>query len=130
MGSDERMIRDVIDRWHQATTASDVDAVLGLMAEDVVFLVAGNPPMIGRSVFAKSLRALLASHSIESKGEIREIGVFGNLAYCWTLLTVRISPRSGGRPNERTGSTLSIFRKEAGGSWVLLRDANLLAPEA
>ena len=126
MKSDEQLIRDVIARWHSATAAGDVDSVLSLMADDAMFLVAGKPPMKGRSAFEKSLRSVLASHSIESKGEVKDVEVSGSLAYCWTLLTVRISPRSGGAANERTGSSLSIFRKRSDGTWVLARDANLL----
>jgi uncharacterized protein (TIGR02246 family) len=104
----------------------DVDTVLSLMAEDVTFLVAGKPPMQGRSAFAKALRKVLASHSIESTGEVQEVVVSESLAYCWTRLTVRTEPRSGGETNERTGSALSIFRKQVNGSWLLVRDANLL----
>ena len=128
MASDEQLIRDVIARWHRATAAGDVDTVLGLMADDAVFLVAGKPPIKGRGAFEKGLRTVIKSHSIESTGEVQEVEVSGSLAYCWTLLTVRISPRSGGAANKRTGSALSIFRKETDGSWVLVRDANLLAP--
>jgi uncharacterized protein (TIGR02246 family) len=130
MSSDEQTIRDVVARWHRATAAGDVDTVLGLMDDDAVFLVAGKPPMIGRSAFEKALRTVLASHSIESMGEVQEVEVSGSLAYCRTLLTVRISPRSGGATNERTGSSLSIFRKRADGSWSLARDANLLPSAA
>ena len=130
MQSDEQLIRNVIARWHSATAAGDVDTVLSLMADDAVFLVAGKPPIKGRSTFEKSLRSVLASHAIESKGEVKEIEVSGNLAYCWTLLTVRISTRSGGATNERTGSSLSIFRKGTDGTWVLSRDANLLPSAA
>ena len=126
MSSDEQMIRDNIARWHRATAAGDVDTVLGLMDEDAMFLVAGKPPMKGRDAFEKSLRAVLASHSIQSTGEIEEVEVSGNLAYCLTLLTVRIMPRSGGAASERSGRTLSVFRKKANGSWLLARDANLL----
>ncbi len=43
MNTDEQAIRDLVGRWHTATAAGDGDTVLGLMAEDVVFLVAGQP---------------------------------------------------------------------------------------
>ena len=33
----------------------------------------------------------------------------------------------GGAPVKRAGNTLSVLRKEAGGKWVLFRDANMLA---
>ena len=128
MNSEEQAIRDLVARWHRATAAGDVDTVLGLMADDVVFLVPGQPPMKGRSSFERGLRALLTQHRIESTGEVREVEVSGSLAYCWTDLNVRVVPLSGGDAKVRSGSALSILRKQATGSWVLTRDANLLAP--
>lgn len=127
MQSDEQAIRDVVERWHRATAGGDVDAVLKLMSEDCVFLVSGKPPMKGRENFAKGLRKLLESHRVESRGDIQELEVSGDLAYGWIRLTVRVIPIAGGQPNERSGSTLTIFRKQAEG-WVLSRDANLLPP--
>ncbi len=128
MSTDEQAIRNLIAEWHRATAAGDVDAILPLMAEDVIFLVAGKPPMKGRSEFEKGLRALLTAHRIHSTGEIQEIEVSGNLAYCWSILTVRITPVSGRDSAERSGSALSILRKNPDGTWVLVRDANLLPP--
>jgi uncharacterized protein (TIGR02246 family) len=128
MSTDEREIRDLIARWHSATAAGDIDKVLTLMADDAVFLVAGQPPLMGRAKFEIGLRKLLESHRIDSKGEIREIRVSAGLAYCWTCLTVSITPLAGGNANVRSGSVLSIFCKRSGGAWVLVRDANLLPP--
>lgn len=129
MNADERRIRDLIAEWHRASAAGDVPSVLRLMSEDAVFLVAGKPPLQGRAQFEKGLRGLLKTHRIESSGKIEEIRVSGDLAYCWTSLTVRITPASGGDGLERSGSALSIFRKQANGTaWLLVRDANLLAP--
>ena len=85
MDTDEQAIRDLVAQWHRATAAGDVDTVLGLMSEDVVFLVAGKPPMEGRSTFEKGLRSLLKSHRIDSSGEVQECVVAGDLAYCWSL---------------------------------------------
>ena len=128
MGTDEQAVRDVVALWHSATAAGDVDTVLSLMAEDVVFLVAGRPPMRGRSSFEQGLRDILAHHRIESTGEVQEVQVSGGLAYCWTVLTVRVVPVSAGNAATRTGSALSILHKQPDGSWVVVRDANMLAP--
>jgi len=125
--TDELAIRNLAARWHSASGAGDVETVLRLMDEDVVFLVAGHPPMKGRSAFAAGLRGLLTSHRIESTSEIQEIEVSGHLAYCWSVLNVRVIPKAGGSPVIRSVSAVSIPRKQTNGSWLMVRDANLLA---
>jgi uncharacterized protein (TIGR02246 family) len=125
---DETAIRDLVATWHRATAAGDVKAVLPLMAEDIVFLIAGRPPVRGRGAFERGLRTLLATNRIESTGDIQEIAVSGDLAYCWTFLKVRITPNATGVPRERSGSALSILRRSSDGTWVVTRDANLLPP--
>ena len=123
--SDEEAIRRVVTTWHEATAAGEIDRILPLMADDVVFLVAGGPPMRGRQQFADGLSALLKEHTIQSSGEIQELRVSGDLAYCWTALSVTVTPRQG-EPKRRTGNTLSVFLKQPDGTWVLARDANML----
>ncbi len=47
MDRDEQEIRQLVVTWMAATKAGDIDTVLSLMAEDVVFLVPGQAPMRG-----------------------------------------------------------------------------------
>ena len=129
MEKDEREIRALIETWMAATKAGDVETVLGLMTDDVVFLVPGRPPM-GRSEFAAAAKtqAQGAAPRIDGASEIREIKVLGDWAYLWTRLSVTVTP-SGGAPTKRAGHTLSVLKK-VNGKWLLARDANMLAPEA
>jgi uncharacterized protein (TIGR02246 family) len=125
--TDEEAIRDVVATWHRATGAGDCERVLQLMADDAVFLRAGQPPMRGRAAFEKSLREASARFRIVSSADVQEVRVDGDLAYCWSDLSVRMEPRGAAEPpSERTGPTLSIFTRQ-GGRWLLTRDANLLA---
>ena len=126
MSSDEADIRALIQRWHEATARGDVDAVLALMSEDVVFFVAGKEPMKGRSAFATGLRGLLRTHRIVSSGDVREVQVSGDLAFAVSLLQVRIIPNDAGNESVRSGHAMSVFRRQADGGWLLIRDANLL----
>lgn len=95
------------------------------MSEDVVFLVAGLAPF-GRAEFEERLRTLFQTHRIESSGEIQELHVSGDLAYCWSELKVRVFALAGGAPTQRSGQVLSVLRKQTDGSWQISRDANLL----
>jgi len=127
MKSAEQEIRDVITNWMQATAAGDRARILPLMAEDVVFLTCGNPPMRGRDAFAKAYEEVAKAARIESESKIQEIHVTDDHAYCWNYLTVKITPlKKDTAPIVCGGNVLSVFRREADGRWVIFRDANLL----
>jgi ketosteroid isomerase-like protein len=65
---------------------------------------------------------------VEGAAEIQEIRVFGDWAYCWNQITVTIRTNAGGPPHQLSGPALSIFRKNPGGAWVVVRDANMITP--
>ena len=127
--SDEEEIRRLVATWMAATKSGDLDTVLGLMAEDVVFLIAGQPPMIGKAAYAAAARAQSphGAPKFEGTSDIREIRVVGDWAYMWTHLTVVVTPGAG-KPVTRAGHTLTILRKEKG-KWLLARDANMLSAQ-
>lgn len=128
MQSNEDQIRQLVATWHSASKAGDVDTVLGLMTDDVVFLVPGRPPM-RKEEFASALRAQTgqSASKIDGSIEVKEIQVAGDWAFMWTKLSVTATPPHGGESIIRAGHTLSVLRK-INGNWYLARDANLLAP--
>jgi uncharacterized protein (TIGR02246 family) len=128
MSNDEQAIRQMIALWHSATARGDVDTVLGLMDENAVFLVTGQPPMRGRAGFEEGLRGLLKTHRIESTSEIQEVEVSGHMAYVWNRLSVKIIALADNSAATRTGNAVSILHKQSDGQWRLVRDANMLAP--
>ena len=127
MTSDETAIRELVATWMSATKACDLETVLCLMAEDVVFLVAGQAPMIGKAAYAKAagVQSSAGRPTFDGQSEIQELKVFADWAYMWSRLTVTVTPAGGGKTTVRKGHTLSIFRRERG-RCVLARDANLL----
>ena len=128
MTADEQQIRDLVATWMSATRAGDIDTVLSLMTDDVVFLVPGKAPF-GKQQFAATLKTAPGTPAprIDGHSEIQEIQVFGDWAFIWTRLRVEMTPPDGAQPVKRAGHTLSVLRK-AGGKWRLARDANMLAP--
>jgi uncharacterized protein (TIGR02246 family) len=128
MTSDEREIRQLMDRWMTASKAGDSATVLSLMTDDVVFLRPGHPPMIGKERFAAEMTPPPNSPppQIDGCAEIQEVQVHGEWAFIWNKLAVTVTP-SGGAPMKRAGHTLTIFQKQ-NGKWLLARDANMLSP--
>ncbi len=127
--TDEQEIRELVEMWLSATRQGDLAAVLNLMTDDVVFLVAGQPPF-GKREFAAAMRPPADGGSrpqIDGRSEIQEIVVSGDLAYIRTKLTVEVTPAGSGESTRRAGNTLTILRREHG-RWLVARDANLLTP--
>jgi len=126
MSEDERAIRNLIQTWIAATQAGDYAKVLSLMADDVVFLVPGQPPF-GKEAFAATAQAMKGVR-IDSKSDLQEVIVAGDWAFCRTHLVVAMTPPNG-EVTRRSGHTLAILHKEPDGRWLLARDANLLAKQ-
>ncbi len=124
MTDDERAIRNLIETWMTATQAGDMETVLSLMADDVIFMVPGQAPF-GKDAFRAGTEAM-KTMTMEGSADIRELKVFGDWAYLRNYIEVTITP-AGGQPLRRSGYTLSILRKEPRGNWVLTRDANLVS---
>ena len=122
---DQRAIRALVAEWMAATRRGDNQAVLDMMTDDAVFLVAGQPPM-GKAAFMSAAGSPADElPTFDGVSDIKEIHVEGNLAYMWSHLTVTVMPPRGGDPIRRAGHTLTVFRKVEG-RWLLARDANLL----
>jgi len=123
MTDDERAIRDLVATWMAVSQAGDVATVLGLIADDVVFMVPGREPF-GKEAFAAASQSMEGVR-FEASYDIREIKVLGDWAYLRNFLTMTMTP-AGGAPVRRAGYTLSILLKQSDGKWVLARDANLV----
>ena len=124
MSDDERAIRQLVNAWMAASKAGDVSAVLAMMTDDVVFLVAGRPPL-GKTEFAK-MSASMKDMRIDGRSTVEEINVLGDWAYLRSHIELTITPPNGSKAITRSGNTLTILRREADGRWRIARDANLL----
>lgn len=127
---DEAEIRALVTTWMRATREGEVDTVLGLRTDDLVFLVPGREPM-RKADFAAAARAQAAgtAPTFDGQSDIQEIQICGEWAFLRSHLRVTMTPPGGGPRMRREGHTLTVLRKMEG-RWLLAREANLLgAPE-
>lgn len=127
--SDEQAIRDLYTTWRQATIKEDLPTILNLIADDAVFLVPGQPPLRGKKQFSDMFEAMRGKLQIEAQSEFDEISVHGDWAHVICRLAAVMTPKSGGASELDSGHTLTILKKKSNGSWVVARDASMLAPE-
>lgn len=126
MTSDEHAIRELIAKWMDATKTHDLDAVFGLMSDDVVFMVPGREPF-GKREFMTAWQNMRETR-IDGTSQIRELEVLGDWAYLRGHLQVAMTSPAG-TTVRRAGYTLTILRKQPDGRWLLARDANLLTEQ-
>jgi uncharacterized protein (TIGR02246 family) len=126
ISDDEQAIRAVVDKWLAASKSGDLPTVLSLMADDVIFMVPGKEPF-GKEEFA-AINREMKDLRIEGTSDIKEIKVLGDWAWMRNHLTVTVTPPNG-QAVQRSGYTLTIFKKNPDGAWVIIRDANLLTPK-
>ena len=123
MTDDERAIRELVETWMAASKAGDIETVLGLMADDVLFVTPGREPF-GKAEFAAQAQQL-KDMGLDGHGEVKEIEVAGEWAWIRNRIEVVMTP-PGGETLRRSGYTLTILKKGGDGRWRLFRDAKLV----
>jgi uncharacterized protein (TIGR02246 family) len=129
MGPDERAIRELHSAWIDAVNAGDLARLLSLMADDVVFLNPGQPPL-GRDGFPHGFSTAHQQARINCVSALEEVVVVGEVAYTRARDSLSVTPRAGGEAMRLAGHRLTVYRKQPDGRWLLARDAHTLSPVA
>ena len=126
MKNDEQAIRDLVDTWMSASKTGDLATVLGLMADDVIFMVPGREPF-GKEAFAAMAKEM-KDVRMEGTSEIQELKILGDWAWMRNRLKITVTPPNG-QIMRRSGYTLTILQKKTDRGWVIARDTNLVTTE-
>lgn len=129
MGADEQAVRAVHATWIAAVNAGDLDRLLALMADDVVFLAPGQAP-VGRLEFPAGFAGAHRQFRIQCSSALEEVVVVGDLAHTLSRDALTLTPLAGaGTPAAAlAGHRITLYRKQPDGRWLLARDAHTLAP--
>jgi len=111
--------------WNKAFLAKDVDAIVEPYASDAVFVLPGMPPQVGtaaiRNVYVESFKdpnfgLTLTSDKVEVAGS-------GELAMSQGNFVMKGSdPKTKQPMTTMTGPYLTVFKKQADGSWKAIQD--------
>jgi uncharacterized protein (TIGR02246 family) len=123
---DRQIIRDSVQRWLAASKGGDLSTMLELLADDVLFIVAGKEPF-GKEEFAAANRQQMKDVEMDATIDIKEIEVAGDWAWMRSFLEVTFS--RDGKTAKHSGHILTIWQKNSNGRWVIKRDANFVKPE-
>ncbi|MFO0952843.1 MAG: SgcJ/EcaC family oxidoreductase, partial [Isosphaeraceae bacterium] len=109
--------------------AGDCGRLLGLMADDAVFLTPGHAP-VGRNEFPVGFSAAHRQARVRCVSELDEVVVVGEVAFARARDSLSVTPHAGGEATHFAGHRLTVYRKNADSRWLLARDAHTLSPAA
>src|SRR5262245_4867977 len=87
---DERAIRELVDVWLAASKAGDLQTILSLITDDVIFMVPGRRPF-GKEAFAAASQGM-QNVTMEGMTDIQEIQVLGDWAYLRNYIEMVATP--------------------------------------
>ncbi len=120
---DATAVRRVHGEYVEAINANDLERLMGVMTEDVVFLAAGEPPYVGKAAVRPWVAGYLQAYKTHWDKPVEEFVVSGDWAFERYSYTSTDTPVAGGEPVTGTGWGLVIYRRDADGQWRVARDA-------
>jgi uncharacterized protein (TIGR02246 family) len=117
---DKKGIQAVTDRWLAAMRKNDSTAVAATYTEDAMLFPPGALAVQGRSAIAHFLGQFPKITGFDIS--LKEMEGHGNLAYTRGTYEVTLAPPGAKSPVKDKGKFMEIRRKEADGSWLVLRD--------
>jgi uncharacterized protein (TIGR02246 family) len=117
--ADRTAIRHGDESYAKLMNAKDWKGVADLYAEDAIELPPNEAANQGRAAIQASLEAFPPFSNFQL--QVLEIEGRGDLAYARGTYSLTVTP-AGAAPIEDRGKYIEIWRKQADGSWKILRD--------
>jgi uncharacterized protein (TIGR02246 family) len=126
---DTAAVRQAIEaanvRFVDAVNRGDTAMMVANYADDAVVMMSGEPAWRGgKDVLLKGFTAMMAQATVKDMAfHTDNVMVGGDLAvetgsFAWT-----VTPK-GGKPMPDKGKYVTVWRKQADGSWKIIRDIN------
>lgn len=88
-----------------------------------------TPAQIGKEQIQERMKPLFDQLIVKIPITIKEVRIADDLAFSRGTYTLSTTPKAGGETTKRSGKYLTIFERQADGSWKIARDCfNYNAP--
>jgi ketosteroid isomerase-like protein len=111
------------DAYVTAINSNNLDTLLAVLTDDVVYLSAHEPVMVGKAAVRPWLEAYLKTYKTHWDKPVQEFVVSGEWAFERYSYTSTDTPIAGGDAVTDTGWGLVIYHHDADGKWRVARDA-------
>jgi len=111
------------ENYVTAINSNNLDALMDMLTDDVVFLAAHEQPMVGKAALRPWLEGYLSAYKTHWDKPVQEFVVCGEWAFERYSYTSTDTPLAGGDAVVDTGWGLVVYHHDADGKWRVARDA-------
>lgn len=111
-------------KWNRAYAEHDAKALASMYADDAALANPGEDLVRGKTAIEQATAAFAADPNLKVAFEANRIQVAssGDLAYTRGRYTMTMTNPETGKPETGTGHYLTVWRKQADGSWKAVED--------
>ena len=118
-----KAVEETFATYTAANVKGDVDLYLSLWDENGVKMSPGKPAIFGKKAIGEGKRKSAEKWTYVSQNvKVEETQLFGNFGFARGTYTTSSKATSGGATSEANGKFLTIFKKQADGTWKIYRD--------
>ena len=111
------------ENYVRVINSNNMDSLMSMMTDDVVFLAAGSKPIIGKAAVREWADGYLKAFHTHWDKPVQEFVVSGDYAFERYSYTSTDKPVAGGKDVVDTGWGLVVYHREPDGVWRVARDA-------
>ena len=111
------------EAYTTAINSNNLDSLVAMFTEDVVFLAAHAPPIVGKPAVRKWAEDYLQAFTTHWNKTAQEFVIAGDWAFERYSYKSTDTPKAGGAAVEDTGWGLVIYHHDSDGKWRVARDA-------
>jgi ketosteroid isomerase-like protein len=109
-------------KWNDQFKSKDLEGLLSHYTDDAFFAAPGSPPANGSTDIRKLYSDALTDHYFQVSSASDKIDVSGDLAYSRGHFSEQYQDRKSLKIVSDSGSYLSVYKKQADGSWKVIEE--------
>ncbi len=123
--ADVKALKDIEAQWNKDFEAKDASKLILHYADDAVLMNSGMAVAKGKQAIQKSLTDLVGApgFSLKFEADRVEVSKSGDIGYTQGHYTLTMTDSATKQPVNDHGSYVTIYKKQADGSWKAVQDA-------
>jgi len=126
LAAEEAKIREGEAQMNKDWAAKDTAKIAAHYAEDAIMMVPAGPPMKSKAAIEQGLKPFMGDPNLNLVATTQrvEVSKAGDLATSQGTYSMTMSDAKSKKPATEKGTYVTVYRKQADGSWKVIEDIN------